>query len=309
MSEPVFNGVNILWMTEILNRAQQRGIGVMLSGVSGNITISWETFAILGYFFRHLRWGKLLKTTLSLRDHGDISFRGAIRASLAGLMPEWGKRKLIPASNIKVPYSPLINPELARSHGLEARIFEHKHLDASDLVAERSRLFEFADFGPANAATQAVTQVEVRDPTGDKRIFDFCFSIPHEQYVVGGHSRSLVRRAMKGRLPEATLQRYKVGLQGADWYLTVGEALPSLREEVTLMEQSPAARHTLDLPRLRGLLDTWPDSGYEKNEVSYVWDLAMTRAIGMGYFLRSHDPVVGGMADEAHVADLPVVSS
>jgi asparagine synthase (glutamine-hydrolysing) len=309
MSEPVFNAVNILWITEILDRARQRGIGVMLSGVSGNTTISWETHAVLGYFFRRLRWGKLLKTTLSLRGHGDISFRGAIRASLAGLMPEWGKRKLIPASNLKTLYSPLINPELVRSHGLEARIFEHKYLDASDLVAERCRLFEFADFGPGNAATEAVTGVAVRDPTADKRIYDFCFSIPYEQYVAGGHSRSLVRRAMKGRLPEATLKRYKVGLQAADWYLTVGEALPLLREEAALMEQSPAARHTLDLPRLHDLLDTWPDSGYEKNEVIYLWDLALSRAIGMGHFLRTHDAVAGGgVTEEAHATDLPVVS-
>jgi asparagine synthase (glutamine-hydrolysing) len=309
MSEPVFNVVNFLWMTAILDQARQRGIGVMLEGVAGNTTISWETHAILGHFFRRLRWGKLVKTTLSLRGHGDISFRAALRASLAGLIPEWGKRKLIPASNLKIRYSPLINPELARSHGLEARIFEHKYPDASDLVAERTRLFEFADLGPGNAATEAVTGVAVRDPTGDKRIYDFCFSIPHEQYVVGGHSRSLARRAMKGRLPEATLERYQVGLQGADWYLTVGEALPALRNEAALMEQSPAARHMLDLARLHRLLDTWPDSGYETKEVSYVWDLAMTRAIGMGHFLRTHDPEFGGAAaEEARGADLRVVS-
>lgn len=197
---------------------------------------------------------------------------------------------------------------MARSYGLEARIFEHKYLDSSDLVAERSRLFEFADFGPANAATQAVTQIEVRDPTADKRVFDFCFSIPHEQYIAGGHSRSLVRRAMKGRLPDSTLQRYKVGLQAADWYLTVGEALPAMRNEAALMEQSPAARHTLDLPRLHKLLDTWPASGYEKNEVSYVWDLALSRAIGMGHFLRTYDPAVSGVVEEEpHTAELPAV--
>jgi asparagine synthase (glutamine-hydrolysing) len=308
MSEPAFNVVNFLWITEILNRARQRGIGVMLSGVSGNATISWETHAILGYFFRRLRWGKLLKTTLSLRDHGDISFRAAIRASLGGFMPEWGKRKLIPDSNLKALYSPLINPELARSYDLQARIFENHYFDASDLVVERSRLFEFADFGPINAATEAVTGVSVRDPTGDKRIYDFCFSIPPEQYVAGGESRSLARRAMKGRLPESVLNCYKVGLQAADWYLTVGEALPALRNEAALMEQSPAARHTLDLPRLHDLLDTWPDSGFEKKEISYVWDLALSRAIGMGHFLRTHDPAVTGGVDEAHAVDLPTVS-
>ena len=33
---------------------------------------------------------------------------------------------------------------------------------------------------------------------------------------------------------------------------------------------------------MRGLLDSWPDSGYEKDEVREVWHLAVTRAIGGG---------------------------
>ena len=34
---------------------------------------------------------------------------------------------------------------------------------------------------------------------------------------------------------------YKVGLQGADWYLTLGEALPSLREEAARFERLAGA--------------------------------------------------------------------
>ena len=309
MSEPVFNMVNYLWLTAILDRAQQQGVGVMLEGVSGNITTSWETEAIFGYFFRHLRWGKLVKTTLSLRDHGYTSFRAAARNSLGGLLPVWARRKLIADNNLRNIYSPLINPDLARAYGLEARIFENRFFSTADPVAEHSRSFGFGDFGPGNAATEAVTGVEVRDPTADKRIYDFCFSIPPEQYVAGGHSRSLVRRAMKGRLPESVLMSYKVGLQGADWYLTLGEALPALRDEVARFEQSAMVRQTIDVPRLRGLLASWPDSGYEKDEVSYVWHYALTRAIGMGYFLRSHDPESGiAGSTEPHAVDLPAVS-
>ena len=200
MSEPVFNPVNYIWLTAILDRARERGIGVMLEGVGGNITTSWESEAIFGYFFRRLRWSKLAKTTLSLREHGYVSFRSALRYSLAGLLPDWGRRKLIADNNLRNIYSPLINPELARAYGLAGRIFESRFFNSADPVAEHSRSFGFADFGVGNAATEAVTGVEVRDPTADKRVYDFCFSIPPEQYVAGGHSRSLVRRAMKGRL-------------------------------------------------------------------------------------------------------------
>jgi asparagine synthase (glutamine-hydrolysing) len=289
MDEPSLNVVNLLWIRAILDQARQRGIGVMLEGASGNGTISLETWSIFAYFFRRLRWIELLKTTRSLRAHGDISFKAAARLSLTGLLPAWCNRKLIPAGNLATLYSPLVHPDVARAHALNARIFKNRFAHDADPGAQHARLFERFDFGPMHAATQALAQIEVRDPAGDKRIYDFCFSIPPEQYVAGGHSRSLVRRAMKGRLPESTRLRYARGHQGADWYLTMSEALPSLRREVALIERSPAAQHTLDLPRMHDLLDTWPQSGYETTHVSNIWHNALIRGISMGYFLRSHE--------------------
>jgi asparagine synthase (glutamine-hydrolysing) len=289
MDEPSLNVVNILWLSAILDQARQRGIGVMLEGSSGNVTISWETWSIFGYLFRRLRWIELLKITRSLRAHGEMSFKAAARLSLTGLLPAWCDRKLVPAGSLATLYSPLIHPDAARGHALDARIFENRFTYDPDLGVQHARFFERFDFGPMHAATQALAQIEVRDPAADKRIYDFCFSIPPEQYFVDGHSRSLVRRAMKGRLPESTRLRYARGHQGADWYLSMSEALPSLRREVALFQQSPVARHTLDLPRMHDLLDTWPQSGYEKTQVSELWHNALIRGISMGYFLRSHD--------------------
>jgi asparagine synthase (glutamine-hydrolysing) len=142
----------------------------------------------------------------------------------------------------------------------------------------------------ANGAAAAGWQVEQRDPTQDKRIFEFCFGIPIEQYLAGGQSRSLIRRAMQGRLPDSTLRRTTRGLQSADWYLTVGTARPQLSAELTRIERSPLARRILDTGRLRTLLDTWPSSGYHTSQVSDVWHLALTRGIAAGSFLAMHDP-------------------
>jgi asparagine synthase (glutamine-hydrolysing) len=131
--------------------------------------------------------------------------------------------------------------------------------------------------------------MDLRDPTADKRVYEFCFSIPPEQYVAEGHSRSLIRRTLKGRVPDTTRLSYKRGLQGADWFLTISEALPALRAEVAAIEVSPAARQWIDIPRLSNLLESWPSSGYETAAVSNLWHNALTRAVSLGYFLRTHD--------------------
>ena len=313
MDEPVLNVVNLLWISAILDQARQRGIGVVLEGASGNGTISWETWAILGHLFRQGRWIKLLNTTRSLRNHGDISLKAAARSSLGGLLPEWCNRKLLPADQERNSYFPLANPEMIRKYSIQGRLFENMYGHVSDLEHEQAVLFEGFDLGPIHAAMQAVAQIDVRDPTADKRVYDFCFSIPREQYIVGGHSRSLVRRAMRDRLPESTLLHYTRGHQGADWYLPVAEALPSLRAETALIERSPAARQTIDLARLHGLLDSWPDSGYHTNQVSLLWHQALTRGISMGYFLRSHDgaavspPATAPLVNESPAVSVPPV--
>jgi len=287
---PAVNVVNLLWFTAILDQAREQGIDVILEGGSGNGTISWETHAIFSQFFHRGHWIKLAKTAYLLRKHGGTSVRQVTKATLGSLLPMWCHRLLVPSSRLRNPYSPLAHPDLIRRSALPEKISRYMFGDTTSRLADEHAIYlEQADIGPIHAASQGASKIEFRDPTADKRIYDFCFSIPPEQYVVGAHSRSLVRRAMKGRLPEATLARYNRGLQGADWYLPMQEALPALREEVSLQERSIAARQTLDIPKMLDLLNTWPKSGYQTPEVVRSWHSALTRAISMGYFLRSHD--------------------
>jgi hypothetical protein len=40
---------------------------------------------------------------------------------------------------------------------------------------------------------------------------------------------------------------------------------------------------------MQTLIDTWPQSGFHTNQVSLPWHSWLTRAISMGYFLRSQE--------------------
>ena len=51
-----------------------------------------------------------------------------------------------------------------------------------------------------NGAYSALYGVDIRDPTGDARIAQFCLSLPEGQCSRQGVSRSLIRRAMADRL-------------------------------------------------------------------------------------------------------------
>jgi asparagine synthase (glutamine-hydrolysing) len=146
--------------------------------------------------------------------------------------------------------------------------------------------FQQNQYGDYNAATSAGWGIETRDPTADKRIFEFCAAIPPEQFVAGGQGRSLARRAMRGRLPDATLHRKQKGTQAADWYESLSRIRGQLAEELDLQQQSPGARRLIDLERMRKVLEDWPRTAQEAALKDGIYDSAISRGMAVGTFIR-----------------------
>ncbi len=203
LDEPVQNGVNQLWVYRILQQARQRGIGVMLQGALGNATISWDGKAGLIPIFQRGHWLKFLRTARTLRRNGHLSLRASAALATNGLQPLWLKRLLNPGiKDFTLDYS-AANPAVIEKYGLHRIMLEDFFGDRPSLQAERAAFFERFDYGPLNAAAQAISRVDPRDPCGDKRVFDFCYSIPVEQYLVAGPTvpDSLPRPPRHGRPP------------------------------------------------------------------------------------------------------------
>jgi hypothetical protein len=93
--------------------------------------------------------------------------------------------------------------------------------------------------------------LEVRDPTQDKQLLEFCLAIPEAIYGRGGVDRRLIRRGLEGLMAPEVLNNRKQGLQAAD----IGWRLLASREEVnetlSQMARSPAASEYLNLAKMR----------------------------------------------------------
>jgi len=292
MDEPAPNVLNLPWYTATFTLARQQNIGVLLEGTAGNATISFENGATLTHLFRTGHWLKLFLTANNLRNNGAMSFKASLWHALNGLLPSAAMQRLKPGSApVNLDYT-TIQPSLATQYKLLPKVAARLRDNPPNIHTYRRNLFEWFDNGTVNAAVRAMAGLDLRDPTADKRIWDFTYSIPVEQHIAGRHFRSLIRRAMRHRLPPSTLARYKRGMQAADWYHTIAENPPTLRAELPRIQQSPSARHFLDLTRLQTLLDTFPTQGYETPEVRNQWNYALARGIAVGHFLHSHDPAL-----------------
>jgi asparagine synthase (glutamine-hydrolysing) len=278
--------LNSVWSNLIFDRAAASGVKVMLAGSLGNYAASYSGSDILHNLFRSGRWIKTLREAWRLRSIGLSSGRNAASLTIFGALPWALRRRIDPLiRDSSIDWTALRDDRALELDALDQRR-RYQHIRTSALPHLMECQFQRNQYGDYNAAASAGWGIDVRDPTADKRVFEFCASIPPEQFLVGGQGRSLIRRAMRGRLPESTLDRKGKGAQAADWYESLTKIRSALAAELNLLEQSPGARHLIDLDLLRRALNTWPETAEQAVDQSGLYQAAIPRGMAVGYFIR-----------------------
>jgi asparagine synthase (glutamine-hydrolysing) len=280
---PVRNPTNLGWVLGLLRQARTQGRRVLLGGLNGNATISWSGWS---QALAHLKRGHLVTAfrhwQLFYRHTSYSRTQALQKLFLAPLFS--GHRQTLP------PWQrhSAIRPDFAGAMGIERRAKRLQH-DFYDRLRPDERMASLApvDYaGDWHAAEKAVTGVEVRDPTADLDVISYCFGVPPEQYLAEGIDRSLIRRAMWGLVPEQVLTNRLSGMQAPDWYEKLGGERGELARQLKELDQSPLVRRMIDLPRLARALETWPERGWHRSDIFQEYNLALTRGLAGGRFLR-----------------------
>jgi asparagine synthase (glutamine-hydrolysing) len=293
LEAPVRNPTNLGWMLAIPRLARSQGRRVLLGGLFGNYTISWNGWSQSP---EHLLHGRLLTAyrqwrLFYRRSHYSrwVAFR---KLFIEPLVPDgvakWADRRRRPNRIAPWHDHAAIRPDFAAAMRVDARASEvgHDFLYRVRPGERAAGLLQVDYAGDWMAAEKAVTGVEVRDPTSDLDVISYCFGVPPEQYLAEGIDRSLVRRAMWGLLPESVLTNRMSGLQSADWYEKVERRRDQLATEIAELSSSPLARRAIDLDRLDRAIKTWPTGGWETPRVVEEYHLALTRGVAGARFLR-----------------------
>jgi asparagine synthase (glutamine-hydrolysing) len=276
--------LNSVWSHRIYDCARASGAKVMLTGALGNFAFSYAGGEELHGLFRRGRWIAMVRRAWALRRAGVSSGRDAVSQTVLGVLPWELRQRLDPLIRGVVVSWSALQPEFAPDAVEQMR--RHLFLRRGGLPHLMATAFQINQYGDYNAAAGAGWGIETRDPTGDKRVFEFCAAVPAEQFTADGRGRSLARRAMRGWLPLATLDRKEKGTQAADWYECLGAIRGELLAELADLRESAMARRLIDLERLRGALEDWPKTGREAAEKADVYQSAIPRGLAVGYFIR-----------------------
>jgi asparagine synthase (glutamine-hydrolysing) len=164
------------------------------------------------------QWGRWLRAAREVHVRYGVSrrrllIRHGVRALLPdALMRTWRERRGGGAA-----VRSLVDPGLAARVGLaeRQRAFEYetgRRLETPRLEHKRSLENPLYQYGlELFDKTAAARGIEARYPFFDRRLMEFCLSLPAEQKLSGGWSRAVMRRALAGTLPAST--RTRIGKQ------------------------------------------------------------------------------------------------
>jgi asparagine synthase (glutamine-hydrolysing) len=287
---PVRNPTTLGWMLAIDRLARAQGRRVLLGGLYGNSTISWNGWS---QAVGHLRAGRLITAyrqwRLFYHHSPDSSWMAFRKLFVEPLLPDTFEHRIDRRRGVAPWHNhAAIRDDFAAAMGVEARARKvghdfHYRLRPNERTAQLTAVDYVGDW---LAAEKAVTGVEMRDPTADIDVVSYCFGVPPEQYLAEDVDRSLIRRAMWGMLPESVLTSRRSGLQSADWYEKLGQRRAELAAEIAELSGLPLARRAIDLARLERALDNWPSGGWHTSKVADEYHHALTRGIAGGRFLR-----------------------
>ncbi|TMW70536.1 asparagine synthase-related protein [Alteribacter natronophilus] len=237
---------NSYWIKGMFEEAEKLDLKVLLNGDKGNFTISWgAAHFYYSTLLKKFKWIRLAKELDAYsKNAGGSRYTTVPYLVKTGFPSLFNKgTKENPLTIVKRQFSRQFKmDEKCRSFGFEADGW----FQSRDPRKLRSALF--TRLHPWNTGNALSTKLSLRhgvwkrDPTNDRRVVEFCLSLPHEQYVQGGMGRALVRRATKGILPDAIrLDQTTRGQQSADWLHRIEADMPAIRREVQSLIDSPFA--------------------------------------------------------------------
>jgi asparagine synthase (glutamine-hydrolysing) len=260
----------------------------------GNMTISYDGLQLLPELLMQGRLPHLLRESTALLRNRTMRVRGLAAHMIGPFLPvalwQW-------VSELGRGYRPdirdytAIHADRVREFDLAGRAAA-RDLDFSYRPRKdgfEARLWVMrrnGDRGNYNKGSLADSGIDMRDPTADKRLVEFCLSVPMDQYLSNGKTRALARRALADRLPPAVLGSRRKGYQSADWYEGLTAARDAVVEEIARLEACDAAARVLDLARMKSLVENWPSSGWTDPQVMRPYRLALLRGLSAGHFLR-----------------------
>jgi asparagine synthase (glutamine-hydrolysing) len=286
--------------SQVCARAEQQGVGLILSGWGGDEAATFNGRGTLTELFRRGRWRTLAFEISALRRERGWSLPRVLYGEiLAYLVPD----TLIGLAKSIAGKKPNVSAEFPRSLSLESRrrlaeSGEHVLTMVPDGRENRWRLMtspHIVERAEVWAQTGARHGLAFAFPLLDRRVVEFALSVPSEIFLRGGFRRRLFRDAMTGVLPERVRLRHQKYMPFPSAFLLWAERKEELISQIAAFEKNKRVGRLLDLAHLRKLVEAFPSTdqvranlGNNENPDASASMIAVAHALSAAAYLEQH---------------------
>ena len=279
---------NYMW-DSIRSLAREKGFRVHLTGLGGD---DWMGGSDLRYveLLRQFRFRELMRRARA--DSQLPGNPGAVSALYLGLRQDL--LQLAPPTALQAIRKVLgregvpkwINPQFARRVHLRERLARKplRHRFSSHTQRDQYRwlnsgyLVHSFEYDDRSAAASAI---EARHPFHDRRIVEFALALPPEQLWRNDRSKLLLRRAMRGLLPDSVLQRNSK----AEFSHAMVKAFQARGDTAPFDTLATAPMQWVDKEQIRGTYQQLMQLFAQDDEAytDHIWPPWMTFGIDLWY--------------------------
>jgi asparagine synthase (glutamine-hydrolysing) len=282
--EPFRNNINAGWISSIAAAARAEGCRVMLTGDVGNLTLNAGSLAVLGDFLRAGKLGLWLREARFACTRGGARWTGVLMNSFGHRLPQWAvdnlQRRVL--GHERRTDATFVRQEAADRFVAPALPLPHERR-SGDSYADRLAILRSMDFGNHNKGILAETGIDLRHPLLDRRAIEFSLTVPAEELLRDGRSRSLARRALKPRLPDEILWMHDRGYQAGDWHERVGrDELFAMIDEI---KASHCAQQLIDTARLQRMAEQWETIDFNDPSQNLAVTTYLSLSLAGGLFI------------------------
>lgn len=268
---------NMLWISEALRIANRKDSRIMLSGSYGNTTISYTDLEVYtNSLYRHHKYFKLMKELRKFSKENGFKKSYAIKSIIRS---NRSKKKNENQVNSMFGKSFVRQSMIDQSNAVKRHTKMYDELGDARVDYQAFRKFmthdrAFVQIGETGTKHSLATGSLLRDPTKDKRIIEFCMSLPMEQYCKDGVERRLVREYLKDIMPTHIVNDKRKGRQSADLQYRLSLDWNSIRKEwLDLFEMNLASKY-VNSSMARSMLlkrnDIWDFREYDMARFIYT---------------------------------------
>ncbi len=270
---------NAYWLVDIMETAQRQGFGTLLTGEHGNSGISFTgvdyllplTHPIFIENPKRLIKSRILKPLA-------LQYVPWLLARRTNSIEDYIKNTLYLRKNVVAEWQLL--EEIKKNNGGFDRYYPDAKAGMLHILGAGSN--PRCMFG-SNAGHYY--GVEKRDPTADKRVLEYCLSIPNDAFFDHqGSNKQVLKRMMKNRLPDQVLFEKRKGLQSADLAhraLAERETITNLLDK---MSQNDAFNDLMDTQKLKA---NWQNMSAAQNAAA-LYPQTILKTLMVGCFLNKY---------------------